>query len=155
MVEEREDRDGRGRFMKGNKAAQIHGAYLIKEKGELPFIKEREEIEKHLDELQSSLEGQFGKRNGKAEILIGQIITHEAIIEHLKLHLYKIGSPVDMYRRGKRNIAEAQPCVRDLLQHMTAQRHALKELEAEAGGQKGKTLTQVVKEIEEEKGDGR
>jgi len=153
VIEERKDQDSKGRFIKGNKAAQIHAACSIKETGELPFTKEREKIEKHLDELQLSLEGQFGKRNGKAEILIGQIITHEAIIEHLKLYLYKIGSPVDMYRRGKRNIAEAQPCVRDLLQHMTAQRHALKELEAEAGDQKGKTLTQVVKEIEEEKED--
>lgn len=154
MIEKMEERDGKGRFVKGNKAAQIHAACSIKETGELPFTEEREEIGKHLDKLQSSLEGQFGKRNGKAEILIGQIITHEAIIEHLKLYLYKIGSPVDMYRRGKRNIAEAQPCVRDLLQHMTAQRHALKELEAEAGDRKAKTLTEVVKEIEEEKGDG-
>jgi len=149
-----EERDGKGRFVKGNKAAQIHGACSIKEKGELPFTEEREEIEKHLGKLQLSLEEQFGKKNGKAEILIGQIITHEAIIEHLKLYLHKIGSPVDMYRRGKRNIAEAQPCVRDLLQHMTAQRHALKELEAEGDGQRAKTLMELAREIEEEEETG-
>lgn len=153
MNEEREDRDGKGRFVKGNKAAQIHGAYPIKEKEELPSTKEKEAIEKRLDDLRLNLEEQFPKKNIKTELLISDVVRLEATIAHLELYLYKIGTPVDMNRFRKRNIAEVQPCMREFLQCMTMKRHALLALGIDRDGRKPKTPMEKAAEFDETRGE--
>lgn len=148
-----EDRDGKGRFVKGNKAAQVHGAYPIKDGEEMPFTEERETIEKRLDGLRSSLEEQFPKKNIKTELLICDVVRLEATIAHLELYLYKAGSPVDINRFKKRNIAEVQPCMREFLQCITMKRHALLALGIEKDGRKAMTPLEKVAEFDDVKGE--
>lgn len=148
-----EERDSKGRFVRGNKASRIHGAYGIRENEneEMPYTEERAEIEKRLKDLRRSLEEEFPKKNIKTELLISDVVRLEATIAHLELYLYKAGSPIDVNRFIKRNIADVQPCMREFLQCITMKRHALMALGMERDGRKGKTLTDVMKEIEEEK----
>lgn len=151
MIEEMEERDGKGRFVKGNKAAQKYGAQLILDKGELPSTEEKESIQKHLDDLKMSLEQQVPERNAKAMLLIRQVVRFEAVIVHLELYLGKIGSLVDSNRLLKRSIVEVQPCLRELLQYLREQRHALTALDIHGDGLKLKTPMEVVAEIKEKR----
>ncbi|MBA7667347.1 hypothetical protein ES703_75434 [subsurface metagenome] len=153
MNKEMEDRDGKGRFVKGNKAAQVHGAYPIKDGEEMPFTEEREAIEKRLDGLRLSLEEQFPKKNMKTELLIRDVVRLEATIAHLELYLYKAGSPVDMNRFRKRNIAEVQPCMREFLQCITMKRHALLALGIEKDGRKAMTPLEKATEFDGARGE--
>lgn len=151
-----EDRDVKGRFVKGNRAAQIHGAYGIKEgegEEEMPFTEEREAIDKRLEDLRSNLEQQFPKKNMKTELLISDVVRLEATIAHLELYLYRAGSPVDMHRFKKRNIAEVQPCMREFLQCITMKRHALLALGIEKDGRKEVTPLEKAEEFDEDKGE--
>ena len=151
MIEEVEERDGKGRFVKGNRAAQKHGVLAILEKGELPSTEEKDTIQKHLDDLKVSLEQQVPERNAKAMLLIRQVVRFEAVIVHLELYLGKVGSLVDRNRLLKRNVVEVQPCLRELLQYLREQRHALTALEIHGDGQKLKTPMEVVTEIEKKR----
>ena len=105
-------RDGKGRFLPGNKNSMKHGAWLLKVKatGAVPSLRGAKFIRADLARIRGELEAAMGARlTIQRQLLISQICRTEAQLRLIELYLHKSG--IIRSDRAKEGIIDLQPCL--------------------------------------------
>jgi len=115
------NKDKKGRFLPGNRAALKHGLYARK-----VFLPGKRKLDKYLAEVERELHEAVSDTSPQKRLLISQAVRAEGIQRILEVYFKKAGLlDPGKFRRGK---LDAQPVLREYYSAMTQQRQALQAL---------------------------
>jgi len=90
-----------GKFLPGNSCAQKSGIHHYLATGQLPSVRGKKALKKHLQEIQEELETITSKMNIKKKILISHIIRTEGVLKLIEMYVKRHGIlRPDKYKKG-------------------------------------------------------
>lgn len=120
------NKDSRGRFVTGNKAALKSGISLFLSKGILPKVRGIKRLKGEMQRIKTELEASISPLGVKEEILINQICKSHLCCALFEEYCKRLG--LFDAKLAKKGVLDFQGGFSTYLSLLNAQRHALREL---------------------------
>jgi len=147
----RRDKDERGRFVRGNRAAIKSGCGSFLIRGKLPPVRGVRKIKREMDRIKTELEASVSPPNVKQQILVNQIIKAHGFCLLFEYYCKRLGLfDIDKTKKGQ---LDFQGGFSTYLSLMNSQRHALRELSntQDKDNEKPETIIDILRKEKEEK----